>query len=128
MGVGVGVGAGGGAGVGVGDGAGGVEVGVAVGPGLGAGISVGAGICGVSPGWNAPSPDDPADDAGVKDVWLWYVAPFQVDVTMTVMGVRARARLNVTRTVAIPLSPVVPVYVRFTGSSSRTETGWPAAG
>ena len=122
MGVGVGVG------VGAGGGAGGAGVGVAVGPGLGAGVAVGAGIGGVSPGWGAPPPDDPVDDAGVKDVWLWYVAPFQVDVTTTVMGVRARAWLNATRTVAIPLSPVVPVYVRFTGSSSRTETGWPAAG
>jgi hypothetical protein len=37
------------------------------------------------------SPDDPFDDIGVNDVWLWYVVPFQVAVTSMVMGVRARA-------------------------------------
>jgi hypothetical protein len=54
-------------------------------------MAVADGIGDGSPGWDAPPADDPVDDAGVKDVWLWYVVPFQMDVTTTVMGIRARA-------------------------------------
>lgn len=113
------------AGVGVGGGGG---AGVAVGFGLGAGVAVAEGVSsgvavavtdGVSPGVGVLSAVDDAD-VGVKDVWLWYIVPFHLDNASARMGAFARAWLNVTGTLAMPSLSVVPLNVRFTGSSSRT--------